>query len=88
MVADQLGLLKHGVVVHQSEPQVISRTPTDPYIANPISDIDRGRVLKVRSSCSQKIVPPAEDKLFFCGVIGAGPVLLGSKNKMRAGPKK
>ena len=64
-MADQLGIIKYGVVVHLGKPQVILRTPTDPYIVNPISDIDRGRVLKVRSSCSEQIVPSAEEKLVF-----------------------
>ena len=64
-MANQLGLLKYGVVVHQGKPQVISRTPTDPFIANPIGDIKRARVLKVRSSCPEKIALSPDDKLVF-----------------------
>ena len=64
-MANQLELLKYGVVVHQGKPQVISRTPTDPFIANPIGDIKRARVLKVRSSCPEKIALSTEEKLVF-----------------------
>ena len=88
MLADQLGLLKHGVVVHQGKPKVISRAPTDPYIANPISDIDRARVLKMRSSCPEKIVPSAKDKLVFLRRCRPQSQLYRAvKNQMWAGPK-
>lgn len=53
------------MVAHQGKQQVISRTTTNPYIANSIRDIDKARVLKVRSSCPEKIALSADDKLVF-----------------------
>lgn len=48
-LADHLVILKDGVVVQQGEPQEILLYPIDPYIVDFISDINRARVLRVRS---------------------------------------
>ena len=48
-LADHLVILKDGVVVQQGEPQEILLHPNDPYIIDFISDINRARVLRVRS---------------------------------------
>ena len=48
-LADHLVILKDGGVVQQGEPQHILLNPTDPYIEDFVSDINRARVLKVRS---------------------------------------
>lgn len=48
-LADHLVILKDGRVVQQGEPQRILLHPNDPYIINFISDINRARVLRVRS---------------------------------------
>ena len=48
-LADHLVILKDGVVVQQGEPQEILLKPNDPYIVDFISDINRARVLRVRS---------------------------------------
>lgn len=48
-LADHLVILKDGVVVQQGEPQDILLKPNDPYIVDFISDINRARVLRVRS---------------------------------------
>jgi len=48
-LADHLVILKDGRVVQQGEPQRILLKPRDPYIVNFISDINRARVLRVRS---------------------------------------
>jgi glycine betaine/proline transport system ATP-binding protein len=48
-LADHLVILKDGYVVQQAEPQEILMKPNDPYIVNFISDINRARVLRVRS---------------------------------------
>ena len=48
-LADHLVILKDGVVVQQGEPQGILLNPADPYIEDFVSDINRGRVLRVRS---------------------------------------
>ena len=48
-LADHLVILKDGYVVQQGEPQQILLNPADPYIEDFVSDINRARVLRVRS---------------------------------------
>ncbi|WP_424934513.1 ATP-binding cassette domain-containing protein [Amaricoccus macauensis] len=48
-LADHLVILKDGAVIQQGEPQKILLKPNDPYIVDFISDINRARVLRVRS---------------------------------------
>ena len=51
-LADHLVILKDGAVVQQGEPQGILLAPSDPYIEDFVSDINRARVLRVRSVMS------------------------------------
>ncbi len=55
-LADHLVILKDGYVVQQGEPQHILLNPNDPYIEDFVSDINRARVLRVRS-----IMTPLDD---------------------------
>ncbi|MCY0150565.1 betaine/proline/choline family ABC transporter ATP-binding protein [Hoeflea sp. G2-23] len=48
-LADHLVMLKDGCVVQQGEPQEILLRPKDPYIEDFVADINRARVLRVRS---------------------------------------
>ncbi|MEI4233481.1 quaternary amine ABC transporter ATP-binding protein [Roseovarius sp. D22-M7] len=48
-LADHLVILNEGYVVQQGEPQEILMSPNDDYIVDFISDINRARVLRVRS---------------------------------------
>lgn len=48
-LADHLVILKDGSIVQQGEPQHILLNPSDPYIEDFVSDINRARVLRVRS---------------------------------------
>lgn len=48
-LADHLVILKDGEVVQQGDPQEIVLHPNDPYIVDFVSDINRARVLRVRS---------------------------------------
>ncbi|MEH6576409.1 MAG: betaine/proline/choline family ABC transporter ATP-binding protein [Amphritea sp.] len=48
-LADHLVILKDGEVIQQGEPQDILLNPSDPYIEDFVSDINRARVLRVRS---------------------------------------
>lgn len=63
-LADHLVILKDGLVVQQDEPQHILLNPEDDYIVDFISDINRARVLRVRS-----IMSPLEDGLTPAGKI-------------------
>jgi len=51
-LADHLVILKDGSIVQQGEPQNILLNPNDPYIEDFVSDINRARVLRVRSIMS------------------------------------
>ena len=59
-LADHLVILKDGYVVQQGEPQDILMKPNDPYIVDFISDINRARVLRVRSVMEKTEEPPEE----------------------------
>ncbi|MEX0605280.1 MAG: betaine/proline/choline family ABC transporter ATP-binding protein [Marinobacter sp.] len=59
-LADNLVILKDGHIVQQGEPQNILLNPNDPYIINFISDINRARVLRVRSVMVRTSEPPAD----------------------------
>lgn len=48
-LADHLVILKDGEVIQQGEPQHILLNPCDSYIEDFVSDINRARVLRVRS---------------------------------------
>ncbi|MBU2533807.1 MAG: betaine/proline/choline family ABC transporter ATP-binding protein [Alphaproteobacteria bacterium] len=48
-LADHLVILNDGAIIQQGEPQYILLHPNDPYIEDFVSDINRARVLRVRS---------------------------------------
>lgn len=59
-LADHLVILKDGLVVQQAEPQHILLHPADPYIEDFVSDINRARVLRVRSVMIEAAESPEE----------------------------
>ncbi|WP_417567243.1 quaternary amine ABC transporter ATP-binding protein [Marinobacter sp.] len=64
-LADHLVILKEGEIVQQGDPQEILINPGDPYIVDFISDINRARVLRVRSVMS----PPDAGESIYSGDI-------------------
>jgi glycine betaine/proline transport system ATP-binding protein len=64
-LADHLVILKDGAVIQQGEPQSILTTPTDPYIEAFVSDINRARVLRVRS-----VMTPLMPNTTYAGDVG------------------
>ncbi|MFP3977096.1 betaine/proline/choline family ABC transporter ATP-binding protein [Marinobacter sp. KMM 10035] len=54
-LSDHLVILKDGEVVQQGDPQDILLNPNDPYIVAFINDINRARVLRVRSIMSRDV---------------------------------
>ncbi|OSP54468.1 glycine/betaine ABC transporter [Pseudoruegeria sp. SK021] len=70
-LADHLVILKDGFVVQQGEPQHILLYPSDPYIEAFVGEINRARVLRVRSIMQRcPDVPPA-----FSGVVSPDATL-------------
>jgi glycine betaine/proline transport system ATP-binding protein len=59
-LADHLVILKDGSVIQQGEPQHILLNPADPYIEDFVSDINRARVLRVRSVMTRTQDPSGE----------------------------
>lgn len=68
-LADHLVILKDGAVIQQGEPQGILLNPADPYIEDFVSDINRARVLRVRS-----VMKPLTD-MPFAGDVAADDTL-------------
>ncbi|MEM6595470.1 MAG: betaine/proline/choline family ABC transporter ATP-binding protein [Pseudomonadota bacterium] len=68
-LADHLVILKDGAIVQQGEPQHILLNPSDPYIEEFVSDINRARVLRVRS-----VMGPMSERV-FAGDVEAGQTL-------------
>ena len=66
-LADHLVILKDGAIIQQGEPQDILLNPNDPYIEDFVSDINRARVLKVRSimTAIEGDLPSDTDKVDF-----------------------
>ncbi|PYE84292.1 betaine/proline/choline family ABC transporter ATP-binding protein [Pseudoroseicyclus aestuarii] len=58
-LADHLVILNNGAIVQQGEPQKILLDPADPYIEDFVADINRARVLRVRS-VMEKTPPEGE----------------------------
>lgn len=69
-LADHLVILKDGAVVQQGEPQQILMQPADPYIEDFVSDINRARVLRVRS-----VMSPMTSKATFAGDVSPNDTL-------------
>ncbi len=60
-LADHLVILKDGRIVQQDEPQKILLEPSDPYIVDFVSDINRARVLRVRTVMEDPAAPGEHD---------------------------
>jgi len=69
-LADHLVILKDGAIVQQGEPQEILLRPNDPYIEDFVSDINRARVLRVRS-----VMRPPGGARAVAGVVGPNDTL-------------
>ena len=65
-LADHLVILKDGKVIQQAEPQTVLLKPNDPYIIDFISDINRVRVLRVRTVMEDI---PEGTKVSCCGEV-------------------
>ena len=48
-IGDSIAILRDGAVIQQGDPQDIIMNPADPYIVDFIQDINRGRVIRLRT---------------------------------------
>ncbi|NCW16183.1 MAG: glycine betaine/L-proline ABC transporter ATP-binding protein [Rhodobacteraceae bacterium] len=65
-IGDEISILRDGEVIQQGDPQSIIMRPADDYISDFIKDINRGRVLEVRSimeKANRATKTPLEDAL-------------------------
>lgn len=69
-LADQLAILKDGRIVQQGNPQAIILQPQDAYVDEFVRDINRARVLRVRS-----VMSPLTSGAGHCGDIDGGESL-------------
>lgn len=69
-IADHLVILNDGAVVQQGEPQDILMNPAGPYIEAFVSDINRARVLRVRS-----IMTPLNQAAAYASDVGPDDTL-------------
>ena len=69
-LADHLVILKDGAVVQQGDPQGILLNPSDPYIEAFVSDINRARVLRVRS-----VMTALDKKCIYAGDVAPSDTL-------------
>ena len=53
-IGDDIAILRDGGLIQQGDPQDIVLRPVDDYVSDFIMDINRGRVLKVRSIMDAK----------------------------------
>ena len=61
-IGDEISILRDGEVIQQGDPQSIIMRPADDYISDFIKDINRGRVLEVRS-VMEKVTRAAGPKM-------------------------
>ena len=78
-IGDRISILRDGGIVQQGDPQDIIMRPADDYISDFIKDINRGRVIEVRSvmtAASRATGPklnedtPIEDALQMLSSVG------------------
>jgi len=69
-IADHIVILNDGAVIQQGEPQQILMSPADPYIEAFVSDINRARVLRVRS-----VMVPISKEAIYAGDVGPDDTL-------------
>ena len=80
-IGDNIAILRDGKVIQEGDPQAIIMNPADEYIADFIKDVNRSRVIQLRSIISTKLKGSGEGLNHKMTVEEALPTLNRSKTK-------
>ena len=83
-IGDNIAILRDGKVIQEGDPQDIIMNPADAYIKDFIKDINRSRVIELRSIMNNKIKGSGEGLKQNMSVEEALPILNASKTKSLA----
>jgi len=81
-IGDTIAILRDGAVIQQGDPQDIIMNPADDYIVDFIQDINRGRVLQVKTMMSKGHSVTGPNIPATMSLEEALPVVSASDNKM------
>ncbi len=80
-IGDNIAILRDGKVIQEGDPQAILMNPADEYITDFIKDVNRSRVIQLRSIISTKLKGSGEGLNHKMTVEEALPTLNKSKTK-------
>ena len=80
-IGDNIAILRDGKIIQEGDPQDIIMNPADAYIKDFIKDINRSRVVELRSIINKKTKGSGAGLKFNMSVEEALPILNASKTK-------
>jgi len=80
-IGDNIAILRDGKVIQEGDPQEIIMNPADAYIKDFIKDINRSRVVELRSIINKKVKGSGPGLKLNMSVEDALPILNASKTK-------
>ena len=80
-IGDTIAILRDGAVIQQGDPQQIIMKPTDDYIVDFIQDINRGRVLRVKTIMSAGGAGKGPSLSCDLNLENALPIVMASEDK-------
>jgi glycine betaine/proline transport system ATP-binding protein len=80
-IGDRIAILRDGKVIQEGDPQDIIMKPADSYITDFTKDINRSRVIELRSIMDKKIKGTGDGLSFKMSVEEALPILNSAKTK-------
>ena len=80
-IGDSIAILRDGKIIQEGDPQDIIMNPADSYIKDFIKDINRSRVIELRSIINKDIKGTGEGLNLKMTVEEALPILNSSKTK-------
>ena len=80
-IGDNIAILRDGKIIQEGDPQDIIMNPADAYISDFIKDINRSRVIELRSIIDIKTKGTGNGLSYKMSVEDALPLLNGAKSK-------